>query len=209
MGPGDTAELEAHIDELLGCGGDPNEANAAAKKIFTGTPPTGDPTQRVTSTDDLDAVLERPWRWLLVVATIASDEGRDILAAKVGLVCWPWNRALIPAIPTIQVGALVAAPPSLEAAIYRPALASLRRLPDATVLGGDWRGDFRAADSTARIACCAPLVVSTWATLGAVMKQRRFTALVFALSPSCSSCGSLVCMMSPGDGHSRPLNCRC
>jgi len=57
--------------------------------------------------------------------------------------------------------------------------------------------------------CCATLVMSTEATSVAVMNGRRFTASVFTLSPSCSSCRGLVFTLSPGGGQSRPLNGRC
>src|SRR6185369_13393093 len=51
---------------------------------------------------------------------------------------------------------------------------------------------------------CATFVMSTWATLAVVMNKPPLAALVFTLSPSCSSCRGLVFTVAPGDGQSRP-----
>ncbi|MBB5867975.1 hypothetical protein F4553_001354 [Allocatelliglobosispora scoriae] len=154
-----TDALERHIQDLLNCGGDMGRANAAAKQIFIATPSPRDPSDRITDQEGVDELLERPWRWLAFVCRSAHADGRDVLSARIGLLCWLWNSSLIPQDADIQMGALVEAPVAVQAFIYRTSIEALRRLPGGTVLGGDWTGQFKATDTLLRIEASLPKLV--------------------------------------------------
>jgi hypothetical protein len=140
-------DLESLSDTLLACGGQMAAAHAAAKAIFLATP-SPHPNRRMTSERRVSEVLERPWRWM----ADSAESGTAVLAAKLALVCWLWNRALIPDDPMIQAGALVEVPPEAEVRLYVSGLRALTQLPRQHRLGGDWRGEFLVADTLPRVA---------------------------------------------------------
>ncbi|MEV4516795.1 hypothetical protein AB0K00_48560 [Dactylosporangium sp. NPDC049525] len=147
----DARDVMDYVDRVLGCGGNLEEANAAAKLIF-GACPVSDPHRRITSQGEVNALLERPWWWLRDLAAEAATRGDAVVAAKLALLCFLWNRVLIAEDSNIQMGALVQAPGEAEAAIYAAGLRAMHQLPADTWLGGNLRGQFLVADSRTRVA---------------------------------------------------------
>jgi hypothetical protein len=147
----DPREVMDYVDRVLGCGGNLEEANAAAKLIFIACPKT-DPHRRITSQREVDALLERPWRWLRDLSVEAETRSDQVVAAKLALLCFLWNRMLIADDPNIQRGALVQAPGEVEARMYEVGLRAMNDLSADTWLGGDLRGQFLVEDSRVRVA---------------------------------------------------------
>jgi hypothetical protein len=147
----DPREVMDYVDRILGCGGNLEEANAAAKLIFIACPKMGS-HRRTTSQREVGVLLETPWRWLRDLSVKAGTRSDCMVAAKLALFCFLWNRMLIADDPDIQMGALVQAPGEVEARMYEIGLRAMEDLSAETWLGGDLRGQFLVEDSRIRVA---------------------------------------------------------
>jgi hypothetical protein len=147
---GDPRVVMRYVDRLLACDGDLADAHAAAKQIFLARP-NPDPHRRLEP-DEVDSFLQQPWHWLRALSEEAEDRGDHVIVAKLALMCFLWNRLLIPLDSRIQIGALVKAPRDAEAGLYAPGLRAMDALPPGTVLGGGQGGEFLVEDSRGRVA---------------------------------------------------------